>query len=216
MRWPALGGNEVMAIVVVAAADFVAIRAGMHYGGETADRSLRIGLLVLGLLPMVNILALGLWAGHRSPGCPHFLMGFSIFMAVQSALFLAGTALIDPNFLHSYNDPIARSLQAWVLGGRPALTTKDLALFFLVMSLIYVVPQVVLASIGGSLFRLFGKSTRPPSKGRVRSAGRFLPGSKVSDIVALSVSFTASGVLSGAARRLSPGRGRRSSCRCRS
>ena len=164
MKWPAFSGTDLMAVVVVAAVNFAVIWAGFRHGNGSMEASLRVGLLILGVLPMINILGLGLWIGRRSPRSRRFLLGFESFAAVETALFLAGALLIDANSLHFCIDPPLRSLQQIVFGRTNMFTRSQLTVLLLIVSAIFVVPQVALASIGGLLSHLLEKAMgRPPT-----------------------------------------------------
>jgi len=72
-----------MVFIALAALDFRAIRAMPEIGPPTSE------LLVLGALPMANVLALGLLIGQRRPGSRPFLLGFEAFGVMASALYVA-------------------------------------------------------------------------------------------------------------------------------
>ena len=48
-----------------------------------------MSLLILGALPMANVLAVGILIGQRRPGSRPFLLGFEAFGAMALALYVA-------------------------------------------------------------------------------------------------------------------------------
>ena len=72
-----------MVFVAVAALDFAAIRA------LVSSNSLVAGLLLVGALPMANVLAVGLLVAQRWPRSRPFLLGFEVFGAMGLTLYVA-------------------------------------------------------------------------------------------------------------------------------
>src|SRR4051794_21903333 len=69
-----------MVAVAIAALDFAAIRASLEFREAV--------LLVLGALPMANVLAVGILIARQRPGSRPFLLGFEAFGAMALALFI--------------------------------------------------------------------------------------------------------------------------------
>jgi hypothetical protein len=141
-----------MVAVAIAALDFAAIRAFF----DIAD----IGLLVLGALPMANVLAVGILVSQRRPESRPFLLGFEVFGAVALALFVAvalaslftdNHGLINSS-LTSYLAPVVQPIEKRIGQNRPFIFIP-IALFAYVVMLGW--PQLVFALIGGSLSRRF-------------------------------------------------------------
>ena len=70
----------VMVAVAIAALDFGAIRALLRFASLMGE------LLILGTLPMANVLAVGLLIGQRRPGSRPFRLGFEAFGVMAVAL----------------------------------------------------------------------------------------------------------------------------------
>jgi hypothetical protein len=60
----------VMFAIAIAACDFTAIRAFLDYPGPFGEE------LLLGALPMSNVMAIGIMIGRWRPGRRSFLLGF--------------------------------------------------------------------------------------------------------------------------------------------
>jgi hypothetical protein len=65
----------VMFAIAIAALDFAAIRAFLDYPGPFGEE------LLLGALPMSNVMAVGILIGRWRPGSSSFLLGFEKFGA---------------------------------------------------------------------------------------------------------------------------------------
>lgn len=78
----------VMVAVAIAALDFTAIRAllGPYTNSLEYQKTM---LLLLGALPMANVLAVGMLIGQRRPASRPFLLGFEAFGAMALALSIA-------------------------------------------------------------------------------------------------------------------------------
>jgi hypothetical protein len=137
-----------MVAVAIAALDFAAIRASLEIR-ETV-------LLVLGALPMANVLAVGILIAQQRPGNRPFLLGFEAFGAMALALFItvAVASLIFENeiFIHYYLVQVMRLIKKSIPEDRP-LVFVPIVLFAYVVMLGW--PQVVFALIGGFLSRRF-------------------------------------------------------------
>ena len=71
----------VMVSIAIAAIDFAVIRAMLRYP--------EIGIFVLGALPMVNVLVVGILVAQQRPRNRPFLLGFAVSGALVVALFVA-------------------------------------------------------------------------------------------------------------------------------
>jgi hypothetical protein len=96
-----------MVAVALAALDFGAIRAPLPRHEHVLDEQ-RSVLLLLGALPMANVLAVGLLIGHRRRGSRRFLSGFVVLGAIASAVYVEVASLFAeelgiPYMMLSYN-----------------------------------------------------------------------------------------------------------------
>ena len=148
MKVPRFRIAWVMVAVAIAALDFAAIRACFDIP--------EVGLLVLGALPMANVLAVGILIGQQRPGSRPFLLGFEAFGAMALALFVAvALASLFPDgyvadkFLsRTVIQPIEK-----IIGQDRPFVFIPIILFAYVVMLGW--PQVVFALIGGFLSRRF-------------------------------------------------------------
>ena len=131
----------VMVAVAIAALDFGAIRPLLGPYANVLDH-MRGSLLLLGALPMANVLAVGMLIGHRRPGSRPFLIGFEVLGAMALASFIAVATCFPREVVLTYLNPVLAPIdlipiQAFVavvmLGG----------------------PQAAFAVIGGFLSRRF-------------------------------------------------------------
>src|SRR3954454_2036881 len=97
----------VMVAIAIAALDFAAIRAFL----DIPD----VFLLVLGAVPMANVLAVGILIGQQRPGSRPFLLGFEAFGAMALVLFVAvalASFFLDNNeLITSYLAPVFQSME---------------------------------------------------------------------------------------------------------
>jgi hypothetical protein len=112
-------------------------------------------LLILGALPMANILAVGLLIGLRRRGSRRFLLGFEVFGAAALAIYIALASSYPDFFLRPY---ILASLEFLQLSPpRPPWTTpQSLRLGLLASAVVLGLPQLAFALFGGVLFLLGG------------------------------------------------------------
>jgi hypothetical protein len=136
---------SIMVVVVIVALNLVAIRALLGF------RSLLGELLILGALPMANVLAVGLLIGRRRPGNRPFLLGFVPFGAMALTVFVAMTCSF-PRELAILLTSVTLYLVRTIGPGRLLLIVLAQAFALVVMM---VLPQVVIALIGGLLSRKF-------------------------------------------------------------
>jgi hypothetical protein len=142
----------VMTAVAIAALDFGAI--GAMFGSPTGN------LLLLGALPMANVLALGILIGQQRPRSRPFLLGFEAFGAVALAAYIAGAAMLTKvlifHYLHLATGPYIRTF-----------VKHDTTFHDIILCSIGVVrfglPQLAFALVGGLLFNAIGnhRAARP-------------------------------------------------------
>jgi hypothetical protein len=137
-----------MVAVAIAALDFAAIRASLAIP--------EVFFLVMGALPMANVLAVGILIGQRHPGrCP-FLLGFEAFGAMALALFVAvafaSSFLGNYDLIISYLAPVIEPMEKFLPQNRPLVSIPIVCFPYMVM---LGWPQVVFALIGGFLSRRF-------------------------------------------------------------
>jgi hypothetical protein len=145
-----------MVFVAIVALNFTAIRVVMDHSRPTSD------LLGLGVLPMANILAVGLLIGHRRRGSRPFLLGFETFGAAALALYVVlASCLRDETVIPYLNlalDPLIEN----IIGRFPLFVFIPIA--YSVATVLLALPQMVLALIGGFLSREYRITItrRPP------------------------------------------------------
>ena len=137
-----------MVAVAIAALDFAAISAGFRKNPGGFD------FLVLGALPMANVLAVGILIGRQRPESRPFLLGFEAFGAVALVLYFAFVCL-SPDL----EGPLHRYL-AVTVGPLIMLVEQNYPSLLHLISLIGIAamlgwPQVAVALLGGFLFRRF-------------------------------------------------------------
>src|SRR4051794_35774045 len=104
-----------MVFVTLAVLDLGAIRAlsSLQFRANR-DGSLRlaqtIGALLLGALPMANVLMFGLVIGLPRRGRRPFLLGFETFGATALALYIAGVSLFTEELVRPFFDLVLKQL----------------------------------------------------------------------------------------------------------
>ena len=128
----------------IAALDFGAIQACFDSYGQWAE------LLLLGALPIANVLAVGLLVAQQRPKSRPFLLGFETFGAAALALFAVLVICFRRETVTPYVDlallPVFR-----IIGLDPPWVYILTTCFVVVVML--GVPQLAFALIGGFLFR---------------------------------------------------------------
>ena len=163
MKMPRFRIAWLMVAVAIAAIDFAAIRALLGLGA-----SLVWGLLLVGALPMANVLIVGILIARQRVKSRPFLLGFEVFGAIALALYiyLATSSPLSPlsakGPLESYLLLVFDPLNAVIGSNQPFVRA---AIVLLVGIPMLVGPQLVFAVIGGLLSRRF-KITITPSPGR--------------------------------------------------
>jgi hypothetical protein len=120
-------------------------------------RSLMGELLILGALPMVNVLTVGLLIGQRSPGYRPFLLGFVPFGAISLALYVTMATCFPHEIVKSCMIPVNDYLLRVFGPHRPLLFIPAQTFAYVLM---LGVPQVIFALIGGFLFQKFMITSR--------------------------------------------------------
>jgi hypothetical protein len=110
--------------------------------------------LIVGALPMANLLAVCLVIGLRRPGGRRFLWGFGVVGAAALAIYIALASSYPDFFLRPY---ILNSLEFLPLPSRPPWNTpRSLVLGLLASAVVLGLPQLAFALLGGVLFLLCG------------------------------------------------------------
>jgi hypothetical protein len=141
-----------MVFIALMALDLRAVRELSQFRGNV-----RL-FLILGTLPMANVLVVSILIGQRRPGSRPFLLGFEAFGAVALALYVALVSLfpnetVFPCFQRFYM-PIMQAI------GHGRLVVL-IPLEYLVAPVLLSLPQVVFALIGGSVSGKFRITKRP-------------------------------------------------------
>jgi hypothetical protein len=142
-----------MVFVALAALNFTAIRAVSDYADP------RSTLLGVGALPMANILVVSLFIGYRSRRGRRFLFGFEAFGAMALAAYIAVAIMFHSaviiRYLHLGTEPYRRTFV-------PSLQSKafHLVVFHAIGVVMFALPQLAFALIGGLLSRRFGTAER--------------------------------------------------------
>jgi hypothetical protein len=108
--------------------------------------------LLMGALPMANVLMLALVIGHRRQGS-RFFLGFEVFGATALAFYVAAVSLYTEELV----PPFADLLSPLVIAFRNGTTLSTLGVLIVesAAAVILLLPQVAIALIGGFLFRNF-------------------------------------------------------------
>jgi hypothetical protein len=136
----------VMVTVAIAAFDFMVIRRLVDYRTPTGD------FLLLGALPMADVLAIGMLVGQRRPVSRPFLLGFVAFGAMALAVFVAGAIFFTEELVMSYLALVLRSMVT-IIGQRPPVVL--IPIWFSCAIIMLGLPQVAFALVGGFLSRRF-------------------------------------------------------------
>lgn len=139
-----------MIVIALIAIDFAAIRTLV--GFSTGE------LLILGALPMANILAVCALISQRRRSRP-FLLGFVTFGAVALALYIALTSLFGDGSNNSYMTLVNYYLSPLVVPLEQYRGQVSGFVFIPILVVVYVImlilPQLAFALLGGSLSRRF-------------------------------------------------------------
>jgi hypothetical protein len=140
----------IMVAVAIAALDFGAIRALLVRHGSALDDQ-RSMCLLLGALPMTNVLAVGMLIGQRRPARRPFLLGFEAFGVTALVLFIALAICFPREVVIPYFAPLVAPVERFIGPGRPFY----IPIGGLVVAVVLVGPQMVFALVGGLLSRRF-------------------------------------------------------------
>src|SRR5262249_46108279 len=132
-----------MAFVAIAALNFGSMRALLGFNSVTAR------LLLVGALPMVNVLAVGFLIAQRQPRSRTFLLGFQAFGAMALAFYAGLSIFPDEVALKAYFRLLGVPLEKFIGHVIPIAAGYLLALVMLGG------PQVTFAVIGGFLSHRF-------------------------------------------------------------
>ncbi len=144
MKLPRFRIAWMIAFVAIAALDFGAIRALLGFNSYWA------ALLLVGALPMANVLAVGILIGQQRPGSGQFLLRFEAFGAMALALYVAFSFVPNERAMTAYLAPFD---DLWItIGDLPFVSIPFRYLF---AGALCVWPQVAFALLGGFLSRRF-------------------------------------------------------------
>ena len=163
MKVPRIRIAWVMVAVAVAALNFGAIRAWsqlrighglgpkgriVSYINNTVDE------LVIGALPMANVLVIGLLLGQRHSASRPFLLGFETFGVAALAFFVVLAYFYTEEVVQPYVLWFLRlrSLQRIVANFSPVFR---IPIFYSIAALLVGLPQLVFALVGGLLSHRF-------------------------------------------------------------
>src|SRR4051794_30757557 len=137
----------IMLVVALTALDLGALRAVLDLNSRF------LFMLCVVVLPMANILAIGLTLAFLRPRSRHFLRGFEVFGAMALALFFV-VAMRDEVLVHSYLIPPMALYQA-TIGPPPPIRQNwpsyQFLIGFCLLSLWATWPQFTFALVGGFL-----------------------------------------------------------------
>ena len=157
MRLPRFRIAWVMVAVAIVALDFGAIRALLPRHASALDDQRGV-LLLLGALPMGNVLAVGMLTGQCRRGSRPFHLGFEAFGAMALALFIALAVYFPREVVMSYLTPFVDSMDKVISPNHPFVLIATQGIVAVVM---LGWPQLVFAVIGGFLFRKFKTTSTP-------------------------------------------------------
>jgi hypothetical protein len=159
VRLPRFRIAWVMSFIAIVALDLGAIRElpGVRFRAYIhGDHRLAfmISALILGALPMANVLAVSLLIGLRRRGSHPFLLGFETFGATALVSYIAGASLFTEKLVMPFFYLVIEHLEKPLMNG-PHITPASQLIPCIVVIAILILPQLVFAMIGGSLFRHF-------------------------------------------------------------
>ena len=138
-----------MGVVAITALDIAVIPAiGRSQEGSLFSDTDR--MLLLGALPMANVLAMGLLAGMHRLGSRSFLLGFEAFGVISLAFYICMATLYAEPVLRNYIAPPVDHIVGTIGPGRPV--RSFLAVYSAAIAML-VLPQLVVALFGGLLAR---------------------------------------------------------------
>ncbi len=148
MKTPRIRIGSLMVVIASAALNLGAISAALRSNSQAAT------FLILGALPMTNLLAVGFQIGWRRPNSRPFLLGFESFGVVALVLYSAFVCFSpDPEWsLDPYLAITVGPMITFVEQNYPSLL-HPISLIGVAAMLGW--PQVAFALLGGFLFRTF-------------------------------------------------------------
>jgi hypothetical protein len=152
-----------MVAVAIAAVDFGALRAGIESGSSEEE------LLLVGALPMANVLAIGLVISLRRPGTRPFLLGFEVFGALALAVCVVLASYFPDDTIIPYVGLFFNHV--WIGAGMPRAVY--VAIVCAVSVIVLGSPQLGFAVTGGLLSRRYRvtitrRSSPPPADSGTR------------------------------------------------
>jgi hypothetical protein len=140
-----------MVAIAIVALDFAAIRALSPRHANVLDDQRGMCLLV-GALPMANVLAVGVLIGQQRPASRPFLLGFEAFGAMAVVLFIVLATCFPREVVLPYVTPVMVPIESTIGYDRPFVT-------FPIVCVVAVAllgwPQLAFALAGGFLSRRF-------------------------------------------------------------
>jgi len=134
----------VMIFIALAALNFAAVRAALDGFGLIGE------LLALGFIPMASILAIGLLIGFLRRGSRPYLLGFELFGAIASVLYVLLVIFYGNETLRPYASLFIDPLEEIIGRERPLIFVP---IACTVGALVLTLPQVAFALVGGFLSR---------------------------------------------------------------
>jgi hypothetical protein len=141
-----------MAIVAIAAFDLTMIRVYGDYRTTTGD------LLLVGFMPMANVLAVGILALTRRSRSRAFLAGFEVFGLSALMIFIYLAEQLPEKILMPYAGPVVMYLYGAL--GRYGILVCLPAICSTAATML-TVPQIAFALVGGVIFRKAVSSMTP-------------------------------------------------------
>jgi hypothetical protein len=135
-----------MVAVAIVALDFAAIRTWLGFDSRMANA------LLLGVLPMVNVLAGGILIVQQHPGSRPFLLGFVAFGAMALALCVFLSFFHDAAALDAYLGLLSEPWEM-IIRHAPPFNTDLIRAFVIVVWVGW--PQAAFALIGGFFSRTY-------------------------------------------------------------
>jgi hypothetical protein len=143
---PRIRISSLMALIAVAAVDFVVAGALIEFRTPMDD------LLLLGALPMANVLFITRLLVRGRPGSRPFLLGLEVFGATALVLFVLLSAFSPGPVLGSYLGPMVNAVRYSL---EPFGTVVCISILCTAAAAMLVLPQLAFALAGGLLFRRF-------------------------------------------------------------
>ncbi len=160
MKLPRFRLAWLMVFVAFAAVNFGVIRVLMGYRPNTHTGE----TLIVGALPIANVLVVGLLIGQRRRGSRRFLWGFEVFGVMALALHIAMAILSTGELLQSYLDLGFKPIVEAIGGRRRRISFDIVPIVILAYSAIAIrarLPQLTSALIGGWRCRSLKTAEQP-------------------------------------------------------